>query len=874
MAAIAFEKHTLPNGLDVILHQDRSIPVAAVNVWYHVGSKDEEVGRTGFAHLFEHIMFRGTRHHKASHFEPLQKIGATLNGSTTGDRTNYWEDVPSNYLELALWLEADRMGFLLDALDQEGFDTERDVVKNERRQSYENRPYGMASWHIQQALFPLPHPYHWMTIGSQEDLDAATLDDVKDFFRRYYSPSNASLSIAGDLDTGAALDLAHRYFADLDPGPAVRRVERADSPLTGRIDLEMSDRVTLPRLYAVWLAPANLSGDDDAGDILRAILSDGHSSRMYRSLVYEKQIAQSASVSYYAAEVAGQFRMELTPAEGHTLEEVEEAAAEVLASIATEPPTDEEFERAINRIEMQHYRMLSRVGGFGGRADALNYFNVFTGDPDGLNTAMDGYRKVTRDDVLRVHRQILDSGQVRMRVHPERPLSTAAVALDRTQQPAGGPTPSFVPPTPHRGRLSNGMEVIVANKPGLPLVSFALLARAGATGDPEELPGLSSFTAAMMDEGTANRTSQEIAAAFEHIGSRLGAESRKELTLLTAETLNRHWRHALGLAADVARNANFPEHELERVRRERITDLRRARDEAGFLADSNFGALVFGSDSPYAHSNLGNEATVSSTRRADLVARHAQALRPDQLSLLVAGDVSLDEAVAAAAERFGDWTPPAETAAGISGDGNARAGGPRIYLIDKPGAAQSVIRAGMPLVERGHADFMPLSMLNYAFGGQFSARLNQNLRQDKGYSYGYNSGISWYNAPSLLSAGGSVQTAVTREAVFETVREFEDISGRRPLTGEELENARNGLRLGYPAGFERPAQLLGQLVTLAQFDLPDDYFRAFEQRLSGVTLPDTHRVGAEYLSPDRLTVLVVGDREQVEERRCGSWTTG
>ncbi|MXZ91493.1 MAG: insulinase family protein [Chloroflexi bacterium] len=866
MTAIAFEKHTLPNGLDVILHQDRSIPVAAVNVWYHVGSKDEELARTGFAHLFEHIMFRGTRHHKASHFEPLQKIGATLNGSTTGDRTNYWEDVPSNYLELALWLEADRMGFLLDALDQDGFDTERDVVKNERRQSYENRPYGMAQWHIQQALFPLPHPYHWMTIGSQEDLDAASLDDVKDFFRQYYSPSNASLAIAGDIDTDAALGLAERYFADLPPGPAVRRIGRADSPLAGRVDLEMTDRVTLPRLYSVRLAPANLSGEDDAGDILRAILSDGQSSRMYRKLVYEKQIAQSASVGYYAAEIAGQFRMELTPADGHTLEEVEEAAEEVLASIATEPPTDEEFERAINRIEMQHYRMLARVGGFGGRADALNYFNVFTGDPDGLNTAMDGYRKVTREDVLRVHRQIMDAGQVRMQVNPERSLSTATVTLDRTKQPSGGPTPAFVPPKPERGRLDNGMEVIVANKPGLPLVTFALMARAGATGDPAELPGLSSFTAAMMDEGTSTRSSQEIAAAFEHIGSRLATEARKESTLLTAETLNRHWQHALGLAADVARNANFPEHELERVRRERLTDLRRARDDAGFLADSNFGALVFGANSPYAHSNLGNEATVAAAQRADMAAQHSRTLRPDRLCLLVAGDVGLDDAMAAAEELFGDWQPPAEPAASINGgDVSSDGDGPHIYLIDKPGAAQSVIRAGMPVVARSHPDYMALSVLNYAFGGQFSARLNQNLRQDKGYSYGYNSGISWYNAPSLLSAGGSVQTAVTREAAAETLNEFADISGQRPLTDEELENAQNGLRLGYPAGFERPAQLLGQLVTLAQFDLPDDYFRTFERRLASVSLADTHRVGAEYLAPSRLAVLVVGDREQVEE---------
>ena len=865
MSGIAFEKHTLPNGLDVILHQDRSIPVAAVNVWYHVGSKDEEIGRTGFAHLFEHIMFRGTRHHKSSHFEPLQKIGATLNGSTTGDRTNYWEDVPSNYLELALWLEADRMGFLLDALDQEGFDTERDVVKNERRQSYENRPYGMASWHMQQSLFPLPHPYHWMTIGSQEDLDAASLDDVKDFFRQYYSPSNASLAIAGDIDTAAALDLAHRYFSDLNPGPSVRRIDRADSLLSGRVDLEMTDRVTLPRIYAAWLAPANFSGRDDAGDILRAILSDGQSSRMYRTLVYDKQIAQSASVGYHAAEIAGQFRMELTPADGHTLDEVEAAAEAVLAGIADDPPTEEEFERAVNRIEMQHQRMLSRVGGFGGRADALNYFNVFTGDPGALNQAMDKYRSVTREDVLQAHHEIMAAGQVRMRVYPERALSTATVALDRTQQPAGGPTPEFVPPVPERARLPNGMEVAVVTKTGTPLVTLSVLARAGAIGDDAGLPGLTSFMAALMDEGTTNRSSQEIAAAFEYIGSRLSVEARKEVTLLTAETLNRHWRHALGLAADVARNANFPDHELDRVRRERLTDLRRARDDAGFVADSNYGALIFGPESPYAHSSLGNEATVSAARRDDLVARYGQALRPDRLCLLVAGDVNLEEAVRAAEEYFGDWSSRADGIADVDVPAGTTGGGPQLFLIDKPAAAQSVIRAGMPLAQRNHPDHMPLSVLNYAFGGQFSARLNQNLRQDKGYSYGYNSGISWYNAPSLLSAGGSVQTEVTREAVVETLREFEDISGARPLTVEELENAQNGLRLGYPSGFERPAQLLGQLVPLVQFDLPSDYFRTFEQRLAGVTLADTHRVGAEYLATERLRVLVVGDREQVEE---------
>ena len=609
---------------------------------------------------------------------------------------------------------------------------------------------------------------------------------------------------------------------------------------------------------------------------------------MYRALVYERQIAQSASVSYYAAEIAGQFRMEVTPAPGHSLEEVEAAAAEVIDSIIAEPPTDAEMERAVNRIEMQHYRTLTRVGGFGGRADALNYFNVFAGDPGRLNGVMDDYRKVTKEDVMGVQRQIMSAGRVRMRVWPEAALAPAATGVDRGAQPAGGPAPSFTPPQPRRGRLDNGLEVIVAGKAGLPLASFSLLARAGAAGDPSGMPGLSSFMAAMLPEGTARRGSPEIAAAFEQIGSRLVAEARKEVTLLTAETLNRHWRQALELAADVARNAAFPEQELERVRRERITDLRRARDEAGFVAETNFGALALGAESPYAHSNLGREATVAAALRDDLAARHRAALRPEGLCLLVAGDIGLDDALEAAAVYFGDWAPAADGGPGRAGgggsgngvnggginrggDGNGGNGsggdgdGPRIYLIDKPGAAQSVIRAGMPLAARGHLDYMALAALNYAFGGQFSARLNRNLRQDKGYSYGYHSAIAWYNAPSLLSAGGSVQTAVTGPAVSETLREFGDISGGRPLTGEELEDARNGLRLGYPAGFERPAQVLGQLASLAQFNLPDDYFASFEERLAGVSLDDTRRVGAEYLGPSRLAVLVVGDRAQVEQ---------
>ena len=873
MAAIAYEKVVLPNGLEVILHEDHSIPLAAVNVWYHVGSKDEEPGRTGFAHLFEHVMFEGSQHHNSSYFEPLQKVGANLNGSTNSDRTNYWEDVPSNYLELALWLESDRMGFLLAALDQQRFDIQRDVVKNERRQSYENRPYGMAQWNIQKSLFPLPHPYHWMTIGSQEDLDAASLEDIKDFFQRYYAPSNASLSIAGDIDRERTLELVNRYFGELPPGPPVRRVGRFDSGLTGRVELELRDKVSLPRLYIAW--PAYPDGDAAEAplELLRLALADGQSSRLYRSLVYEKQIAQSVSVRHYSAEISGQFVVEATAAAGHSLAEVEAAVDAELARARQEPPTEEELARARNRLESSHYRQLARIGGFGGRADTLNYYNVFYGNPGELNTALERYLAVEPAAVLAAGQWTLNGNQVRMRVLPEAALQPVVngMALNRSEQPGPAAEPEFAPPLPVHRRLPNGLQVTVVEKPGLPLVAFALLLPAGSIADPPSQPGLAFFTAQMLAEGTATRSSQEIANAFEFIGARLSIETRREANILSAETLTRHWPEALALLSDVVQNPTFPENELERVRREHLTDLRRGKDDPTFTAEQLIPGLIFGRESRYGHPTIGTEESVAAFTREQLAGYYRDCYDPAAANLLVVGDVSLDDAVAQAAAVLGDWANPA-AAAGKESAGSgatAGAGGDReqpttIYLVDKPGAAQSVIRAGHSTVGRSHPDYTSLGLLNYSFGGQFSARLNQNLRQDKGYSYGFHSGISWFKERSLLVAGGSVQTAVTKESVAETLQEFRDIQGGRPVSAAELAAAQAGLLLGYPAGFERPGQILGQLVQLVLHQLPDDYFRTTPARVAAATLEQVRQAGAARVRPEGLQVLVVGDRATVE----------
>ncbi len=864
MLSISHEKLTLSNGLDVILHEDHSIPIAAVNVWYHVGSKDEEVGRTGFAHLFEHVMFEGSKHHNRSYFDPLQKVGAGLNGSTTNDRTNYWETVPSNYLELALWLEADRMGFLLDALDQKRFDIQRDVVKNERRQSYENRPYGMAPMLLQPALFPAPHPYNWMTIGVPEDLDAATLDDVKSFFRRFYAPSNASLAIAGDFDPDEARRLVERHFGDLEPGPAINRVGRMDSDLRGSVSMSMHDKVQLPRLYLVWPAAPDFDDDQRPLDLLAAVLGAGRSSRLYRSLVHERRVARDVSVYHHGQEIAGEFLVQITVNPEKSVEEVEAVVREEIGRVASEPISDEELTRVGNRVETHYVRQLEHMGGFGGRADLLNYFNTYTGDPDGINGEVARYRSVSADDIRRAAAATLGDRFVRLTVLPERRLTATEAAVDRSVMPPAAAAPRFEPPRARSLSLSNGVQVLFLPKPGLPLVSFGLLLRAGSTTDPAKQPGLADMTASMLAEGTSARSSRQIAEEMEMLGAGLGCEAGRESVTLAAETLESNWERSLEIMSDVARNPTFPDEELDRVRDQRLTDLRRIGDSPAAIAGRASRALLYGPDSSYGHPAAGTEESVRVMGRDVLRAHHEEHYRPGAATLLVVGDFSDEEVLSRTEVYLGDW-PGARLAAGGAAEPlPAGAGTPTIYLADKPGAAQSVIRAGHLTVERGHPDYFPLTLLNYAFGGHFAARLNMNLRQDKGYSYGYMSTIEWHTHASALVAGGAVQTAVTAEAVAETLKEFADIGGDCPITDDEFRNAQDGLLRALPAQFETHGQLLNQLLVMAIFDLPEDYLSRIADGVRGVSLDDLHRVAAERMDDSRLKILVVGDGEVIE----------
>ncbi len=432
---ISFEKHTLANGLDVLLHEDHSCPIVAVNLWYHVGSKNEVPGRTGFAHLFEHLMFEGSQHHDHGYFQPLQGAGGTLNGSTNADRTNYWEVVPSNALELALWMESDRMGYLLPALTDAKFSNQRDVVLNERRQNYENRPYGLAPMVMLAGLYPPEHPYHWATIGEVADLHAARLEDVREFFSTYYHPANASLALAGDFDRDRVLALVRAYFEDLAPGPAVTPVRPVPPVLTGERRLVCQDRIELPRVYLAWHSPAMFADGDAALDLAADVLANGKTSRLYRRLVFDQQIATDVSAAQNSREIAGFMQIAATAAPGHALREIEAAITEEVENLATNGPTVDEMERGRVQAESQFMFRLQSVGGFGGKSDQLNAYNTFLEDPAFFDRDLARYQSVTRESLMGAVRQFVN--------HPGR-IALSLVPRDRLDLALPDSTPAVV----------------------------------------------------------------------------------------------------------------------------------------------------------------------------------------------------------------------------------------------------------------------------------------------------------------------------------------------------------------------------------------------------------------------------------------------
>lgn len=875
---IKYNEYTLKNGLRVIMHEDKSTPIVAVNVFYHVGSKNEAVGRTGFAHLFEHMMFQGSKNYADGYLGAIDEVGGNVNGTTDQDRTYYYEVVPSNFLERSLYLEADRMGGLLDALTQEKLDNQRDVVKNERRQRVDNQPYGTAGERIGEIMYPKGHPYNWSVIGSMADLSAASMDDVKGFFRQYYTPNNAVLVLAGDYDEKQARAWVEKYFGSIARGADITRPNVPEPQLNGEIRKTYEEVVPLPRVTMVWHSVPQFSADEAALDILGNILSSGRGSRLQSNLVYGKEIAQQIGAGNNTSEIAGLFQITALAKPTKSLDDIEKEINLEIERIKKEAPTQEEMTRAVNGYEAGTIFRLQTVLGKGGQ---LSSYAAYLGKPDYFQTDLDRYRKVTPADVQRVANKYLTAnrlvmnfvpgkgGMPKMNAEANRPTSTKEKKKDSAksaEQMAMLPKPAADPkvslPPIEKSKLSNGLEVWTVRQTELPIVSMNLVLKSGGTLDPTDKSGVSSFTATMINQGTTTRSAIDIANGLQSIGASVGAGAGWDSTNVSMQSLTKNLDQALNIFADVVVNPAFPNTELETIRRRALVGFQQRKANPTAVSDVVYNKVLYGTQ-PYSRQLGGDEASVKAMTRDDLVKFYTANYRPNNSILIVVGDVDQKTLMPKLEKAFAGWK---------AGDISATAMMPReemmgkagIYIVDKPNAAQSSVAIGQVGVERGSPDYFPLQVMNSILGGSGSARLFMNLREDKGYTYGAYSRFAFRRGAGPFTASAEIQTGSTKESVVEFLKELNGIRGAIPISATELETNKQSLIRRFPSGFETVGQISNQLSNLVIYGLPDSYFNDYITKVNAVTVADVSRVANKYLTPDKMAIVIVGDRKVIE----------
>jgi zinc protease len=866
---IAFEKFTLPNGLQVILHVDRTLPIVHVNQWFHVGSKNEKPGRTGFAHLFEHMMFQGSKHVPGEYFSLVEKLGANLreggvNGTTDFDRTNYFATVPSGNLETLLWLESDRLATLLDVTTQEKLDNQRDVVKNERRQGLENQPYGRWFDLLGRYLMPAGHPYSWPVIGSMEDLSAATLDDVREFFRTYYTPNNLSLVIAGDFDPAEARRLVEKYYGGIPPGPALDRPARWVPSLEAERVVEVKDRVPQERVYLAWPAPEYFAPGTAELALLSRILTDGLSARLNRALVYDRQLCTTVSSFVLDGEIAGAFIIVATARPGSSLADIERIVGEEIGRIAREGPSAEELARAKTKHEFEFISGLERIGGFGGKADLLNQYNTYLGDPGMFERDLARHREATIDGVRAAAARWLDTpNRLALRFRPETSSRPGTPDIDRSQQPPFGADRPFRAPTVEAAALDNGLQVLVVSRRELPKVAVSLVTRAGSAADPEGRSGTAYLTMRTIDLGTRTRGALDIEDALGNLGTSLAGTTGREVTTLAFEVLSRNLGAALGIVADVVRNAQFPDAEVEREKRRLLDAIAQQERSPEGIAARVRPMLVFGAAHPYGRPVQGFRSTVERLTRADLAAFHAARWKPGGTALVFVGNVTLDEARTLARQHFGDWAGGAPAPVAVPPPAPARAG--TLYLVDRPDAAQTFVTQWLPAPPRRAPDYDAFRLVDAVWaGGGFGTRLNLNLREEKGYSYGVFSNVAFFGDAGLWAASGGVQTDKTRESVVEFDRELKALATTRPVTAEEFEAARVRRLRGYPQQFESYGRVAAQIGDLWALGLPMTELQREYDATAALTLEAVLAAARKYVRPEAAGLLLVGDRARIE----------
>ncbi|KQU47433.1 peptidase M16 [Sphingomonas sp. Leaf339] len=877
---IPYQQFVLKNGLRVIVHTDRKAPVVAVSVWYDVGAKHEPQGKTGFAHLFEHLMFNGSENAPDDFFEPLKQVGATdFNGTTNQDRTNYFETVPTGALERALFLESDRMGYLLGAVTQAKLDEQRGVVQNEKRQG-DNQPYGLTRYKITEGLFPATHPYGHDTIGSMADLDAASLQTVKDWFTGHYGPNNAVLVLAGDVDVATARRLAEKYFGAIKAGPKSVRPVAPVPTLTAPKAETIRDRVAAVMVSRNWAVPGLNDPDSSALDVVAGVLGGLDSSRFDNALVKKEKLAVSVSTYNGAGAQVGTFGIRAIVRPGVDPALVSQRIDAILADFLKNGPTADEVSRVATTRAAGVIGGLESVGGFGGKAVALAQGALFSDDPgfykkrlERLAAQTPASVKAAADKWLGRPAYALTVEQGKRDAYAEAVVPPAVAVVAAPDTPFKGTRGAMPPvgaltgltfPTVQRSRLSNGIELVYAQRNAVPITQLALSFDAGVAADVAGKLGTQGLTLAMMDEGTARMGSIALAEARERLAASIGGGSSNDRTTLNLSVPSANLRPAIDLFADVVRHPAFDEAELVRVRNQQLTGIAQELTSPGGLVGRVVPPLLYGAAYPYAKAQGGGDPkAVAALTRADLIAFQQAWLRPDKAKIFVVSDRPIVEVQAALEAGFGDWRPTG--AAGVKDfAAPMQPATPKIVLVDRPDSPQSLIVGLIPTPLNGTQDLLPVATANDALGGGFLSRINMDLREARHWSYGASGGFQTaeHAAPYIITA--PVQADKTGPALASARADVAAFLGPQPMTQAEFARAINGAINALPGSFETAGAVLGAMQRNDLYRRPDDYYGTITQRYRGLTLPQLNQTIRGAIDPQRTVWVVVGEAATVK----------
>jgi len=855
------KKFVLKNGLTLIVHEDRSAPLVAVNIWYHVGSKNEPKGKSGFAHLFEHLMFNGSENFNDDFFKATEKLGASdQNGTTSVDRTNYFQTVPKAALDSILWLESDRMGHLLGAIDQAKLDEQRAVVKNEKRQG-ENNPYSKAQDLIIAGTTPYGHPYDHSTIGSMDDLDAATLDDVKQWFRDYYGPSNAVLVLAGDITPEEALAKVETYFGDIAPGAPVSQPTSYVVKKTGTVRETTYVRAAQPVFIRTWNISDYRSADTDYLQFLAQALAGSRTSPLVKRLVIDEQIATEADASVDNREIGGQFSISVTAKPGVDLVRVEKIVDEELRKIIMSGPSLAEMKKARTQSVAGIVRSLEAIGGFSGKTNLLAESETFLGSPDAWKTGWNRYLAATPADLQGAAKRWLTDGDYVLHMVPFGQLSAAAIGADRSKMPEPGLAVPAVFPAVERAELANGLKLVVARRTGVPVVNMTMLVNSGVAADwKSDVTGVGAFAAGLMDEGTKTRTGDQLSDQLGAIGASLSSGGGGEASVVSLSALKPTLRDALSIYADVVLNPAYRVADVERSKASSLAAFAAVRQDGAQAAARLAPSLLYGADSPYGR--LQTEADIAAIAPGKLVAFHDRWFKPNNATLVVSGDTSLAEIRPLVEAAFGKWARgPVPVRSGPAGQNVPK---PWLYFVERRGAPQYVITAGVTAPRRVEGDNASRGAFMTAIGGSFTSRINMKLREEKGWAYGASAGIAGGRGTRLLSAKASVQADKTAESMSEIASLLKGATSDRKLTAKELADAQANMTLGLSSAWSKSSGVAGAIIDQLSYDLPDNYYATYPQAIAAVTLASANAAGADLLAGKALTWIVAGDLSKIE----------